>query len=367
MKTGNDFRREFPEAEEGFQEAEYQALMRLHEKKRRLHIRFKPVIAFVLMLMMLMSAGVAATVEKWSLFDSVPESWRTATDAERVQMKCSFTPIAVDGSLVDVTIREAIYDGYGVYLVVDIRPKNPEVFLIPYDNADIDDPAGVVVSSFPEDMTLEEHIRALGYKQIYRVDIMTGLPGMFFPATMELNDDGSFAFFYRQRLDQTQNLQQPSLTFEFVANLMSGSTFLDHLNADMTLTAQPLVEAKVSMAGEAHVFANSGLRLTNVQVHRTILTTYVTAEVEVIDQARFENRYKQYFLSVCDSNGNNVKSGYFNLIAIGQDDVTGEYQYTCTLSLSALPDELAFVEYQVDYDAGHKPVDSWHFKLQDME
>lgn len=75
MKTGEDFRREFPQVEESFREAEYQALLRLHEKRRRTHMKLKPVIAFVLILMLLMSVGVAATVEKWSLFDSVPESW----------------------------------------------------------------------------------------------------------------------------------------------------------------------------------------------------------------------------------------------------------------------------------------------------
>ena len=33
MKTGEDFRREFPPAEVGFQEAAYRALQGLHEKK----------------------------------------------------------------------------------------------------------------------------------------------------------------------------------------------------------------------------------------------------------------------------------------------------------------------------------------------
>lgn len=366
MKTGEDFRREFPQAEEGFRAAEYQALMRLHEEKRRLYMKFKPVIAFILMLMLLMSVGVAATVEKWSLFDSVPDDWRIATDAEKAQMKSSFVPIPIDGKMVDVTIREAIYDGYGVYLVVDVTPKSPNVFLIPYHNADLDEPAGDVVSSFPDDVTLEEYIRALGYRQIYRVDIMTGLAGMFFPATMELNEDGSFAFFFRQRLDRAQDMQQPSLSFTVAANLKSDSRYLEHFDTDVTLTVQPLLEVKYSPAGESHVFANSGLRLSNVQVHRTILTTYVTADVEVVDQDKFDNRYNQYFLRISDSKGNDIKPGYINLIAIRQDD-TGEYQYTCTLSLSALPDELSFVEYQVDYDAGHKPVDSWLFRLQNME
>lgn len=367
MKTGEDFRREFPQAEEGFRSAEYQALMCLQEEKRRLHMRFKPVAAVALMMLLLLSVGVAATVEKWSLFDSVPDDWRIATDAEKAQMKSSFVPIRIDGINVDVTIREAIYDGYGVYLVVDVTPKRPEVFLIPYDNADLDEPAGDVVSSFPDDVTLEEHIMALGYRHIYRVDIMTGLAGMFFPATMELNEDGSFAFFIRQRLDRAQDMKQPSLSFTLAANLKSDSRYLEHFDTDVNLTAQPLLEVKCSPAGETHVFANSGLRLSNVQVHRTILTTYVTADVEVVDQARFDNRYEQFFLRVCDSKGNIVKSGYFNLAAIIQDDDTGKYQHTCTLSLSALPDELSFVEYQVDDDAGHKPVNSWLFRLQDME
>lgn len=250
MKTGEDFRREFPQAEEGFRAAEYQALMRLHEEKRRLHMKLKPVIAFIFMLMLLMSIGVAATVEKWSLFDSVPDDWRIATDAEKAQMKSSFVPIAIDGEIVDVTIREAIYDGYGVYLVVDVTPQKPEVFLMPYHNADLDEPAGDVVSSFPDDVTLEEHIMALGYRHIYRVDIMTGLAGMFFPAQMELNEDGSFAFFFRQRLDRAQDMQQPSLSFTVAANLKSDSRYLEHFDTDVTLTVQPLLEAKCSPAGE---------------------------------------------------------------------------------------------------------------------
>ena len=184
---------------------------------------------------------------------------------------------------------------------------------------------------------------------------------------MELNEDGSFAFFIRQRLDRAQDMQQPSLSFTVAANLISDSRYLEHFDTDVNLTVQPLPEVKCSPVGESHVFANSGLRLSNVQVHRTILTTYVTADVAVVDQARFDNRYEQFFLRVCDSKGNIVKSGYFNLVAIIQDDDTGKYQHTCTLSLSTLPDELSFVEYQVDDDAGHKPVNSWLFRLQDME
>lgn len=367
MKTGEDFRREFPKAEEGFRAAEYQALMRLHEKRRRPHMKFKPVIAFVLILMLLMSVGVAATVEKWSLFDSVPESWRTATDAEREQMKNSFTPVTIDGIKMDVTIREAIYDGYGVYLVADMKPLNPQVFLLPRDNAELDEPAGYAVASFPDDVTLEEHIMALGYKYIYRVDMSIGKKGMVFPATMEINEDGSYAFFYRQRLNMAEDQQLPELTCHYSASLDSGSRPYEYFETELTLTTQPLPEAKSSPPAESHVFANSGLRLSNVQVYRTILTTYVTADVEVVDQNKFDNRYTQYVLRICDSKGNDIMSGYFNLIAIMQDADTGEYRYTCTLSLNALPAELSFVEYQVDYDAGHKPVDSWLFKLQNME
>lgn len=366
MKTGENFLTEFPQTEESFREAEYQTLMRLHEKKRRTHMKFKPVIAFVLILMLLMSVGVAATVDKWSMFDSVPESWRKATEAEQVQMKSSFTPISLDGSLVDLNIREAIYDGYGVYLVADMKPVTPDVFLLPTINADLDDPAAFAVASFPEDVTLEEHISALGYKKIYRVDFSIGLPGLVFPATMELNEDGSFAFFYRQRLDRAQNIKQSALAFRLMMSIKSGGTFLEHLTAEVSLTAQPLLEAKASLSGVYHVFENSGLRMSNVQVHRTILTTYVTADVEVVDPDKFDGRLEQYFLRVCDSKGGEIEAGYFNVMAILQDDA-GKRRYTCTLSLSALPDELSFVEYQVDDAASHKPVDSWLFKLQDME
>lgn len=367
MKTGEDFRREFPQAEEEFRDAVHNTLLTLHDKKRRAPMKLNPVIAFVLILTLLMSVGVAATVEKWSLFDSVPDYWRTATDAETAQMKSSFDPVHIDGSLVDVTIREAIYDGFGVYLVADMKPMDPKVFLLPEDNADLDAPAGDMVSSFPDDVTLEEHIKALGYTRIYRVDVSSCLAGMVFPATLEMNEDGSFAFFFRQRLNQAKDVQQPCVTMTFVANLRSGASILDHAEAEITLNAQPLLEVRRSPAGESHAFENSGLRLSNVQLYRTVLTTYVSADVEVTDQEKYQSRYMQYFLDICTAEGEEIKPGYFNVMAIQENDETGEYKYTCTVSLSALPEEMSVVEYQVDYDAGHKAVDSWKFSLENME
>lgn len=375
MKTGEDFRREFPETEEGFKDHVYSVLQSVHDKKRRAHMRIKPIAAFVLIMLMMMSVGIAATVEKWSLFDSVPDSWITADEDETAQMKASFEPVQIDGRLADVTVREAIYDGFGLYLVIDVRPANPAVFLMPDDNMELTDAASSVASFFPKDVTLEEHIKTLGYTKVYRVDVMSRLLGTVFPASMKMSDDGTFTFFYRQRLMEEQDMMQPEITTNLMVHIKeysdervnNGSTIREYISSELPLKVQPMIVAKGSADGESHVFENSGWRMSHVRIYKTLLTTYLIADVEVVDQEKFDNRHMKYTVFAVDEDGNRLKSGYFNLYGIMQDYHTDEYYYSSTHALNELPEEFTIAEAL--WEIGEDPIllDQWTFPLVDVE
>lgn len=374
MKTGEDFRREFPETEEGFKDSMYTALQSVHGEKRRAHMNLKPIVAFGLILLLMMSVGIAASVEKWSLFDSVPDTWVTANEAEQAQMKDSFEPVCIDGRVADATVREAIYDGFGLYLVIDLRPTDPTVFLMPDMNANLTDPAQSVVSSFPEDVTLEEHIKTLGYKTVYRVDVMTLLPGMVFPATMDMNEDGSFSFFLRQRMTDDQNMMLPEIACEMMVHIKrnsteqvtNGSTILEYLTTELNIEAQPMLGVKSSIEGDSHVFENCGVRVSDVRLYKTLLTTYLTADVEIVDQEKYDDHYQKYLFYASDQKGNRLNSGYFNVSGVSEDSSTGEYYYACTLALDELPDELSMTEVTWK-DRENNILDSYTFQLEDIQ
>lgn len=371
MKYGEDFRREFPNAEEGFKDAMHQSLMTLHGEERRAPMRFKPLIALILVVLLMMSAGIAATIEQWSLFTSVPEYMQTASEEEQALMKSSFSPVTTHGRIADVTVREAIYDGFAVYLVLDIRHSDPTIFLMPDENAALTDPAGSVVDGWPSDMTLEEYARSLGFISFRRVDVALFLGGMVIPPTLEAYENGIFTFCLRQQILNPDDIMKPSITTQCVTHIKNwsaskvknGSTILDYIEADLTIPAQPLLEVKASPPEVTHTFEHCGVALSNVTLYRTMLTTYVTADVSITDQEAFDARTMAYYIRASDSTGNSLPVGYFNVGGIMQHGTTPTYRYSSTVSMHKPPDEISFTEYSWASGEGNDILDIFTFPL----
>lgn len=367
MKTGEDFRNEFPDTEEGFRSAAYQALTSLRAPRKLPSLHGKPILVFALLLAVLMGAAVAGTADKWSLFSSVPEFMQTASKDEQAHMKASFQPVSVKGRHVDLTVREAVYDGFGLYMAIDMAPHQANVFLIPDMNVNLSEPASEAYSGFPADVTLSEHIKALGYTTIYRVDVQALLRGMIFPATLAYNGDGTFTFYLRQRAGAAAEIQQSVLTTQVSASIMlnTGSrSTLEFVQTDLSVPAQPVLEVKRSAEDFSVAFENSGVKLTNITLQRTLLTTYVSADVAVINEEAFANEGVQFYFCVSDQDGARLLPGYFNISGTTRNLETGAYEYASTLSLDNLPDTLYMTEYAWRSTEGNKPLYTLEIPLQ---
>ena len=341
MKTGEDFRREFLDVETGFKDAADQTLRELPEGNDKRIVWFRPVIAIALVLSLLLGVGVAATWERWSLDDFIPTGRITAGQDEWEQIVSAFEPVTVQGDVADITVREVLFDGFAIYMVVDLMPKDATLFLVPY-LTDPEKTAGKVVDGFPMDVTLQEHIQAMGYKGLCTVDISTGLPVLSFMPEMRVNEDGSYTFYLRQRFNSGQpQMGELSLSLRIV---LQGHTLrASYMTIPVTVPVLPVLEQAQSPAGESHIFANSGMRLSNVCMYRTALSTYVTADLEMIDQAAFDAHYSSYSINFFDTDEQLIGIGPFNLAGVIPDS-TGGWYYCHTLTLKELPDTLILAE-----------------------
>ena len=370
MKTGEDFRKAFPDMDAGFENAAHRALAALPKGKENRSMKYKPLIAFALLaVVLLMGVGVAATWERWSLNDFIPSGRITATQDQWQQMVEAFQPVTVEGDMMKVTVREALYDGFALYMVVDMQPRNAGMFLVS-NLVELDDIAGDVVAGFPEDVTLEEHVTALGYTEIGRLDVSPGLPSTNFPPEMALNEDGTFTCYLRLRL---RDGQPHASDLEMTLSIMvQGSDLKRHyMGVPLTIPTQPVLEMVQSPAGEGHTFANSGMRLSNVTLYRTMLSTYVTADVEITDQAAFDAHYQRYLFNFFDAAGQEIDVGPFNLSGVTQTyergQPTGEWRFTTTLTLSELPDTLTLAESIWGARDMQGVTDAWDICLEKVE
>lgn len=367
MKTGEDFRREFPPVEDGFFDAANRALQGLHDQKEERRMKLRPMLIIAVVLALLMGVSVAATWERWSLDDFIPTGRITATEVEWRAMLADFEPVTAETSVAEVTVREALFDGYALYIVADVRPRGGSGFFVP-DGCDMDAPAYKTASALPKDMTLREYIAGQGYVRTFEVSLSPSTRGMTFLPEMELNEDGTMTFYLRQRMHhdglQTEYLDM-TLNVAMTPNTGKGTYYAA---IPLTIRTLPVLEEAVSPAGDGCEFANSGVALTNLRLVRTPLSTYVTIDAEVTDEEAFDTRSGSYVIRFIGPDGKRYDAGPFNLMGFMQDpidrDHRGPLYYMSALTMTSLPDTITVIESPWgEYDPA-MATDSWSIQLE---
>ncbi len=368
MKTGEDFRREFPDVDEGFRDAAHRALLGLHAVKKEKQMKFRPMIVIALALILIMGVGVAATWERWSLDDFITDGRITTTEEEWHEMIDAFEPVTVQMSVAELTVREALFDGYAIYIVVDARPKGESVFFVP-ERSEMTAPACEVESSLPEDITLQEYTDLKGYTRTFEVSLGTDAGGMTFMPEMKLNVDGTATFYLRQRLQQPK-LQTDQVDLTLHVLMRSDAVRYPYTEeVPLTIKQLPVLEEAFSPAGESHEFTDIGVTLTNLHLTRTPLSTYVTADVQVINEEAFGAYFGNYVLRFIGPDGKEYDAGPFNLSgfmrdSMGKDAEPGELYYMATLTMQEIPDTLRLIETPWGVHDPDQATDNWTIQLE---
>lgn len=367
MKRGEDFRNDFPDVDVSFRESVNMVLQGLREEKvcKDKRVRFIVITAIVLMLMIGVSVAVAP--ERWSLSDFIPTGRVTATEDEWNMMIAAFEPVTADANIAKVTVREALFDGYALYIVADIEPNRTSDFFVP-QMCDLEAAASKAASVLPKDMSLREYIQSQGYAQTFEVSIHTGLQGLAFMPEMQLNEDGSLTFYYRQRL-QKVGMENEQLEITLHVS-MYGTAARENYFAEIPLTIKklPVLEKAVSEEGEIHEFVNSGVVLSNLSLVRTALSTYVTADVQIVNDAAYSARTGNFVFNFCGPDGMNYDVGPFNMMGFVQDAIDRKHKsplyYVSTLTMTELPSDILMIESKWgEYDL-EKATDIWDIRLQ---
>ena len=370
MKTGDDFRREFPEIEDSFLDAAHRALSEIHAEKEEKPMKLRPMLVFVLMLVLLTSVSVAATWERWSLDDFIPTGRITATEDEWRKMIDAFEPVTAENDVANVTVREALYDGYALYIVMDVEPLNPHDFFVP-EMTEMDAAARRAADSLPADMSLREYVVSQGYTRILEVRMSTGQRGLMFMPEMELNEDGTMTFYLRQRIQEQGDPCEDMQVMLYVSMKPTMGSWQYSVKAPLTLQCLPVLQEANSPEGERHEFEGCGVVMSNVHMIRTPLSTYVTVEVEVSDEEQYANHFGNTTLRFVDIGGQEYDVGPFNACGfmrdLDADAEPGAPYYMATLTMEEIPDRLLLIEMPSGKYDPDKVSDSWEVPLETKE
>ena len=122
MKTGEDFRKAFPEADEGFRGAAINALQSLKDEKVRVSSAVRYVV-LVAVLLLSAATAVAAGVMRRDAADFIAgELASNMNPAAEEVLAHNVIDVPIDTPVADMVLHQAVYDGMAVYLLFEAKP-----------------------------------------------------------------------------------------------------------------------------------------------------------------------------------------------------------------------------------------------------
>lgn len=281
MRIGDELKRELGCGDVAFDQAVRQALDGLETEDRpvKKKMGFGLVMAIVLTLMLGVTALAAGS--GWSML--LERLLGTSDAPEAVRLVQVGENELCSNANVCFVVREKIYDGYGLYLAVDVFPAREDVLLLGWDGfmdkeVRPDSPAAVLGAEHAENMTVAEYCEANGMRmqQVYATIYSPALKEAS-PATKHSivnNPDGSLTFVLTGGFtgDPTDlGIQCVSIAID---NDMTGEVWYENVPLHITL-AEDAVRKEKSWTGSVLAAGEADLRLEKMCAVRTPIGCYL--------------------------------------------------------------------------------------------
>lgn len=277
--------------------------------------------SFILVLALLSIATVAfAAASQWGVLDFITnrgmEGMVLPEASELIQYDSDQQVGKTD--LASFSLREAIFDGEQLYMVIAVKPEKDSVLLLGSDAL----PSDPVMKMGPDYETLSMTIMDYAYKHskdmllqtnIYDAEILRGKEGFFQTGETILEADGTLVYM----LKGAYKSEQESIAVNLLCSVtpyvdITENDVLDTANTQETELAFVLERADVrniAASQEAVTFADCGVRVDRVTLSGTAMATHISVEFTVVDEAAYALTDEGLFFEFLDEKGECIPDG----------------------------------------------------------
>lgn len=349
MKTADDFKRAIGSADEAFSACVRRTVAQLiaNEEEpgvKKLHTGL--VVGFVLLLMSTIAIAAAA---KWGVLDFLTE--RSGGGAPLPETAGFVeTDIAQRGGHTDcatIALREAVYDGNAVYMVLEAKPTSDDILLIGPDAMPDDRMVNFGTQFTEQDGTLSDYAVAHNKSRLVWLSLgdratQEGLDGVVDAVDYLLEEDGTLVFMVKGTV--AEKAAELPISLVCVTTEQIEQTYQKQsASLDFTLTKTP--DSERAASAQSAVFADCGVEVTQVALSRSPIATYVRIAFSVIDREAFAQKGDGLWFEFLDENDKRIEGG---AIGMGSVEQVAEGEYVQTDSLAAmetLPDSVTLRAY----------------------
>lgn len=350
MRDMSELKKAFGQADDAFVGNVYHTLagIQINENRRPAKkIGFRLAAAIVIVCML--SAGtVLAVTNAWGILDFLsgrrmdvkvlPEV--SDIIQKEVPQKGSQTGFGA------FAVREAVFDGKSVYIVVDVKPSSPGYLLLGPDEAP-SDPIGNMGPLFSgKTGTIADYARENNKEMISTSVVISGVNCS---VDYLLEDDGTLV--YMLNASYTGNSAQEDIKMTCAAAPFvsrEGTAVIDELSKNTTTLSVTLKNSgtkETVTSTVPAVYSDCGVRVDKVTLNGSAMAIYADIEFTVIDKEKFAETDDGLWFEFLDDAGKRVPDGASSGGSIIAVDENHFIQKTSLQAAETLPGEIILRGY----------------------
>lgn len=346
MKTSDDFKRAIGPADEAFTACVRRTLTQCKVMEEEEPMKKKISTGLVLALVLLLAAAAAlAAATQWGILDFLSSyNQNVLPDAANLIQK-NVTQTGGVSELATFALREGLYDGNEVYMVIEAHPASENLLLLGPDLTPDDAMRHLGPKFEGNNVTINDYAASAG-KTIVNINLADqrmydGLDGVVSSIDYLLEEDGTLVLMVRGELS-SEATELPIELICFANTTEDGAkaqSALDLKQTKLAFTLSSTPGGTGKQSAQSVVFADCGVEVDSVTLTPSALCTYVRIGYRVIDAEAFAKADDGLWFEFLDKNGARIEDGVGGGSVEPQDALAspgdGAY-YVQTSSLAAM-------------------------------
>jgi len=345
-----DLKNAFGQADDSFVNNVYHTLAGIQTNENRKPVKKigSRLVAVIAIVFMLSCGTVLAFTNTWGILDFLRERWNGVKvlpeAAEMVQKDVSQKGSQTE--FASFVVREAVFDGKNIFIIVDAKPSSPEYLLLGPD-AYPSDPISNMGPLFSDKTgTIADYAQENNKEMI---NTSVGIDGANCSIDYLLEDDGTLVYMINcsySGYSAQSEIKMTCVAVPFVNR--EGKDVIDMTNKKETTLSVTLensgIRETVTSTMPA-VYSYCGVRVDKVTLTGSAMAIYADIEYTVTDKEKFAETDGGLWFEFVDGNGNCLPTGASSGEGIIEVDEDHFIQKVTLQASETLPDTIILRGY----------------------
>ena len=315
MRDMNDMKDAFGKADDGFRSNVYLALAKLEKSEERKHMKrvhLRWIVAAAIAACVLVTGTALAASNVWGIRSFLGRHSVQPEILPDVDKIIQTNPPQEGGQsdTVNFAVREAVYDGQNVYIVVEAKPADANDLLLGPDAFPLNPVTDMGPLFAGKEGTIADYAGQTGKTMLHTWAGLTGTAVVSIDFLLE--EDGTLVYMLKGSYTGEDGLELEMACGVMPFVELNGALVRDEQNMQRIPLAVTLANTGTKDSAtntESVEYKDCGVRVDKITLKGSPMATYAEIEFTVIDQGKYAETDGGLWFEFIDENGERLPDG----------------------------------------------------------